>query len=322
MSRPTRHVRPGGSGFEITTRALQSRYLIPTGAHFRSIAIGIMARAKELYPVALYAFGGLSNHLHMLLGATEVDKLAGFVGYVKSNMAREANRIVDWSEKYWGRRYRAIEISDEEGAWIDRLRYVLSHGPKENLVLRCRDWPGLQCIDALTEGKPLQGFWRDRSLEYEADRRGKAVDPETFIEHYTLELDPLPCWRHLPAEEIRRRITEMVDDIDAEHARRVVLNGGAPLGVAAIRKQHPHDRPEHTKKSPAPAVHAASKAVRKQMKDAYRLFVAAYREASARLRAGELTVEFPPGCFPPAGPFVLADAGLPCSRAGPARAPG
>ncbi len=146
MSRPRRHVHPGGSHFEITTRALQSRFLIPTGAHFRSISIGIMARAKELYPVELYAFGGLSNHLHMLLGATDVDRMAGFVGYVKSNMAREANRIVDWKERYWGRRYRAIEISDEEPEWIDRLRYVLSHGPKENLVLRCRDWPGLQTL--------------------------------------------------------------------------------------------------------------------------------------------------------------------------------
>ncbi len=55
----------------------------------------------------------------------------------------------------------------------------------------------------------------------------------------------------------------------------MVLNGGAPLGAEAIRKQHPHTRPERTKKSPAPAVHAASKAVRKQMKEAYRLFVAA-----------------------------------------------
>ncbi len=63
MSRPRRHVHPGGSHFEITTRALQSRYLIPTGAHFRSITIGIMARATELYPVELYAFGGLQNHL-------------------------------------------------------------------------------------------------------------------------------------------------------------------------------------------------------------------------------------------------------------------
>ncbi len=173
-----------------------------------------------------------------------------------------------------------------------------------------------------TEGKPLEGFWRSRSLEYEAERRGKEVDPEAFIERYTLELDPLPCWRHLPKEEIRRRIAEMVEEIDAEHARRVVLNGRAPLGVEAIRKQHPHSRPEHTKKSPAPAVHAASKAVRKQMKAAYRLFAEAYCEAAARLRAGDLTVDFPPGCFPPARPFVPADAGLPCSRAGPARAPG
>ena len=114
----------------------------------------------------------------------------------------------------------------------------------------------------------------------------------------------------------------MVDEIDAEHARQVVLNGRAPLGVEAIRKQNPHDRPMRTKKSPAPAVHAASKAVRKQMIAAYRLFDEAYREASARFRAGDLTVQFPPGCFPPAGPFVPADAGLPSSRAGPARAPG
>jgi len=322
MGRPRRHVYPGGTRFEITTRAIQSRFLIPTGAHFRSITIGIMARAKELFPVEIYAFGGLSNHVHMLLGAAEVDRLSNFVGYVKSNMAREANRMVDWSEKYWGRRFRAIEISDEEAIWIDRLRYVISHGVKENLVLRCRDWPGLQCIDALTEGKPLEGFWRSRTLEFEAGRRGKEVDPEAFIEPYALELDPLPCWRHLPREEIRRRIAEMVDEIDAQHARRVVLNGRAPLGVQAVRKQHPHDRPWHTKKSPAPAVHAASKAVRKQMKMAYRLFVEAYCEAAAQLRAGDLTVEFPPGCFPPPRSFVPADSRLPCSRAGPAWAPG
>ncbi len=322
MSRPTRQVSPGGSYFEITTRTLQNRFLIPTGEQFRSIAIGIIARAKELYPVELYAFCGLRTHIHMLIGVTDVDRLASFVGYIKSNMAREAGRIVDWKEKFWGPRYSAIKVSGEEAILVDRLRYIVSHGVKENLVLRCRQWPGLQCIDALTEGKPLEGIWQDRSLEYEANRRGKEVDPDTFIEPYTLELDPLPCWRHLPKEEIRWRITEMVDEIDAEAARQVVLNGRAPLGVEAIRKQHPHDRAESPNKSPAPAVHAASKAVRTQMIAAYRLFVEAYREAAARLRAGELTVEFPPGCFPPARPYVPSGAGVPTSRAGPTWAPG
>ncbi len=100
MSRPLRLVQPGGSRFEITTRALQSRYLIPTDEHFRSIAVGIMARAKERFPVELYAFGGLSNHLQILLGADDVDKLAGFMGFVNSNLAREVNKIIGWKEKF------------------------------------------------------------------------------------------------------------------------------------------------------------------------------------------------------------------------------
>ena len=62
------------------------------------------------------------------------------------------------------------------------------------------------------------------SLEYEAGRRGKQVDPETFIEHYTLDLDPLPCWRHLPKEEIRRRITEMVDEIGLHYCNEKLIS--------------------------------------------------------------------------------------------------
>jgi hypothetical protein len=245
--------------------------------------------------------------------------------YLNGNLAREAGHMVGWREKFWGRRYRSIEVSDEEAAQVGRLRYILSHGPKENLVLRCRDWPGLQCIDALTEGKALEGIWRNHSLEYEAKRRNKEViDPETFIEHCTLKLNPLPCWRHLPAAEARRRVTEMVEAIDAESARRVLLSGQMPLGAAVIRSQHPHERPMRSKKSPAPAVHAVSKAVRRQLKEAYRLFVLAYREAAARLRAGDYSVEFPVGCFPSPRPWVGESNNpvLPHNRAGPAPTPG
>ncbi len=270
----------------------------------------------------IYAFGGLRNHLHFLLGATDIKDLSGFMEYVNGNLAREAGRRVNWREKFWGRRFRAIEVSEEEAAMVSRLRYVISHGAKEHLVLRCRDWPGLQCLEALTQGKTLEGIWRDRSLEYEANRRGKETDPEDFIERYTLQLDPLPCWQHLPPAEIRQRISDMIAEIDAKNARRVVLGGTVPLGATAIRKQHPHESPLRTKRSPAPVVHAASKAVREQLKEAYRLFVEAYREAATRLRSGDYSVEFPPGCFPPARPCTSSGAGQPRSRAGPARAHG
>ena len=54
----------------------------------------------------------------------------------------------------------------------------------------------------------------------------------------------------------------------------------------------------------APLVHAASRKVRRALYEGYRAFVAAYREAADRLRAGDRAVVFPAGSFPPALPFV------------------
>jgi hypothetical protein len=59
-----------------------------------------------------------------------------------------------------------------------------------------------------------------------------------------------------------------------------------------------------SKKSPAPLFHAASKAVRRELYEGYAWFVAAYREASEKLRNGNRAVSFPTGSFPPPLPFV------------------
>jgi len=52
--------------------------------------------------------------------------------------------------------------------------------------------------------------------------------------------------------------------------------------------------------------HAASKSARQELYAAYGWFVAAFREAAEKLRAGDRTVSFPAGSFPPALPFVAA----------------
>jgi hypothetical protein len=54
----------------------------------------------------------------------------------------------------------------------------------------------------------------------------------------------------------------------------------------------------------APFPHAASQTVRRELYAFYAEFVAAYREASEKFRAGNRTVRFPLGSFPPALPFV------------------
>ncbi len=67
---------------------------------------------------------------------------------------------------------------------------------------------------------------------------------------------------------------------------------------------HPHHRPKKIKKSPAPRVPAFRGKVRRRLEKAYSEFVALYREAADRLRAGDREVEFPEDCFPPALAYV------------------
>ena len=60
------------------------------------------------------------------------------------------------------------------------------------------------------------------------------------------------------------------------------------------------------KRSPAPLFHCATKAMRQEMWDAYAWFVGAFHQAAEKLKLGDRAAAFPPGCFPPALPFVPA----------------
>ena len=305
MSRRIRFIPEGGALVEVTCRALQSRLLFRPSPVLNQIIIGTLARAKQRHDkVRVCFFVGLSNHMHILLWVEDAQGLAKFMGYFQSKLAREVGRLTGWKEKIFGRRYHAIVVSDEEKAQIERLRYCLAHGAKEDLVDRPRDWPGVHCVRALLEGETLEGLWFDRTQEYLARRRGEKFDLLQYATREVLELDPLPCWEHLTAEQRRLRVAVLVEDIESEVAARRKRTGAKPLGVAAILAQNPLQRPKKTKKSPAPAFHAASKAIRLELRDAYAWFVAAYRAAAEKLRAGVRDVVFPRGSFPPALPFV------------------
>ena len=96
----------------------------------------------------------------------------------------------------------------------------------------------------------------------------------------------------------------LVEDLEAEAAVQRERKGIKPLGVTAILTQNPHRQPARTKKSPAPAIHAATLAVRRGFRDLYREFVAAFRKGAEKLKGGDRDAAFPLGSFPPALPFV------------------
>jgi hypothetical protein len=267
---------------------------------------GVLARAARRAGLAVHAPVFLSNHYHLLASVRDAQQLAEFMNYLNSNLAREAGRLVRWREKFWGRRFQAVIVSDEEEAQVSRLAYVLAQGVKEGLVASPFDWPGVHCAQALTEGTAISGRWHDRTLESRARRKGLALETQAFVEQETLQLTPLPCWKSLPPEEYRARVLQLIKDIEAEARLQQEETGQAPLGSDAVCRQNPHHEPNRLKKGPAPLVHAVAPAVRRSLRNAYFAFREAYRYAANRLRAGATDFEFPIGAFPPRLPIRLA----------------
>jgi REP element-mobilizing transposase RayT len=304
MARGIRFIPEEETVVEVTGRTVHGRLLLRPSQELRAITIGILARAKRKYGVRIHAFFFLSNHFHLLLSVRDAQQLASFMCYVNSNLAREAGRLYEWKEKFWGRRYQAIIVSNEEEAQIDRLAYIVSHGVKEGLVERPQDWPGAHSVNALLTGEPLEGLWFNRTKEYAARRRGEDFDRLKYATVETLTLDPLPCWSGLSDDLYRERIASLLVRIEADARAEREKRGTEPLGRAAVLAQDPHSKPARSKKSPAPRFHAFRKSVRRELYEAYAMFVAAFRDASEKLRAGDLTAKFPSGSFPPALPFV------------------
>jgi hypothetical protein len=143
---------------------------------------------------------------------------------------------------------------------VERLRYILSHGCKENLVARLTDWPGIHMVQAILSGQPFTGYWFDRSQEYAARCRREELETHSYASPVSLSLDQLPCWKHLTTRQYRACILAMVKEIEAEAARK--RTGAQPLGRQAILQQDSLHRPDRVKKSPAPRIHAMSQSAK------------------------------------------------------------
>ena len=302
MPYPIRCFEPGSVYF-VTNRCMQSRLLLRPSPQINSIVGATLARALTLFPtIDLFAYVFASNHFHMLLRPRDCDAatVSDFVAYVEANVARRVGRIVKWDGRFWGRRFSAEPVLDNE-ALVGRLQYILSHGVKEGLTERVADWPGLSCTAELTSGVVRLFDWMDEAARNKKGFTAGAPGARKYVTRYALKLTPLPCWQGVTQREQQRLVGELITEIETR--ARAERNGKPVLGVEAVLAQDPLDKPLRTNISPRPLCHAASAQLRESFRAASRAFVCAYRTVSALFRQGDLKVDFPPHCFRPTLPW-------------------
>jgi hypothetical protein len=172
-------------------------------------------------------------------------------------------------------------------------------------------------LHAPVHGEKLEGFWFNRAREWAARNRGLDVGTYDFATKYLVGFAPLPAFRHLTPEEYRARVAELIHEIEEEGKAKHPM-----AGVEKVLAQDPYERPTRkTKMSSRPLFHVKAPEVRQDLRAELHAFLARYSDASEALRStGAIgsSMGFPPGCYPPALPFV-GDRPPPCPPPPPTR---
>jgi REP element-mobilizing transposase RayT len=297
MSRPLRMFVAGGN-YLVTARCLQRRLFLRPSAEALAVLEGVLARALRLYGVEAFAFNFVSNHFHLVVRAPR-GNLPRFMQYLMTNISKKIGALIGWRGAFWERRYSAEPILDDD-ALLAKVQYVLAHGPKEGLVRHCREWPGLSCLPLMLDGGFKPARWFNWTRRASGNRHGESrdrLDPR-WSEPEELRLTELPIPSlHAPGA-LRRFVQRAVKAIEDEAVRQYKKFKGRRW----VLNQSPLSKPKPSERRPRPACHTSIPALRDAYREHYRNFVAAFRVASARWRAGEFATAFPEGAI---RPFIL-----------------
>ncbi len=292
MGRPARYIPENKNGVlvEVSCRCIGGKALLTPGPNpfkFNELVAGIIGRALEISPLDLCSAIFVSNHWHGLVVVHDQQTLSRFMAHVGCNLSKEVGRLRGWRGTLWERRYDAIVVADGPETQWQRLRYQLSHGIKEELVESVADWPGIHAARQLVAGKPLEGYWYNRSKEWAARNRGRDYGTYDFATQYSIRFAQLPAFRHLTPEEYREKVGDLIREIEEEGERK--RDGNPVAGVEKILSQNPLEAPTRvTKRSPKPLFHFASKEERDDLMAGFLEFQAQYQIASEALREGNL----------------------------------
>lgn len=302
MARPVRMYQ-AGEIYLVTARCFQRRNLLRPSNETKEVLGGVLARAVRRYGVEVFVFSFLSNHMHLVLRAPD-ENLPRFMQYLMANISKKVGALVGWRGAFWERRYSASPILDDE-ALLERVRYVLSHGPKEGLVRRCHQWPGLSALPFMLDGQPRRFHWFNwtRRASGNSRRETRARLDHRWAEAEELRLAKLPH----PALQAQSALTSFLRRAVRAIEEQAARQHGTFLGRTGVLRQRPHTRSAPTQRRPRPPCHTTIPALRKAFLERYRAFASAFRKASARWMKGELSAPFPECAIKP---FVWPRTGL------------
>jgi hypothetical protein len=294
-----------------TTRSRNSKLWFVNNDALEEAILGYAARYATRYEVKMYALAIEGNHIQKVATFPQANR-AHFMRDFNSSVARAVARFQPTypGGPLWHRRYSA-EYLPASADIEDRFFYTVLQPVNDGLVDDIREYPGYNCFeDAITGRERVCKVvkWKEYN---DARRWNKFVPIEQFTERCILKYDRLPGYENLSQKEyasmmrtkLRERTTAVLQ------ARK----GKPSLGAALLKTISPGAIPKRTKISGSrdhrPRVLSKDAERRSRGEAWYFSIYFHYKISSKRYRAGESSVEFPPGTYKPPL-FTVAYCGL------------
>jgi putative transposase len=291
-----RQILPGQT-YLITRRCAHRDFRLAPSAEVNEYVGYCVAEAAALFGVVVHAVIVMSNHIHMVVTDREA-RCPMFTSRAHRHIATCMNARFGWTENFWSTSKTSLVVLEDASAVQRKLVYALVNPVAARLVEKVADWPGLHTADlpfgsSRTFKRPTHFFRSGGNL------------PETA----TLELVTPPALADLSDEECTALIKRAVEEREAELRESIRAAGKKFLGRKRCLRISRTDRPSSDEEPNqlSPTFAATDRARYEAALERRRAFLAEYRDAYQRWRAGDREVEFPPGTY-----WLRVHAGVRC----------
>jgi hypothetical protein len=141
------------------TRETESRRLLLTpGEPLEERILGVLGRARRLYPVDLHGFTFLADRIELLMTVSTRPRLAGFLAHLYRNVSIATAEVRGWQGGIFAGRGTTERVETAAQART-RMRDVHAGAVRRGLVGKPEEWPGVSSASALLGGIELVGVW-------------------------------------------------------------------------------------------------------------------------------------------------------------------
>ena len=290
----------------LTSRCKNSELWFANNLPVERAILGYLAKYAERYQVKLYAFALEGSHLQSP-AQFPLGNRADFMRVFNSQTARCVDRLTPNfpGGGLFGRRYSS-EFVDGDADMEHYFFYTVLQPVQDCLVERISDYPFYNCFSDAVNGlerKVEVVRWGDYYLK---SRYNSKLSVKDFTDTYTLKYERLPGYQHLTQKEYSKLMHQKLEERRAAIVNQLKAEGRTFMGKEALLKVIPGTPAKNPKtsnsKSHRPRVLSLCPNKRAILKAWYFDLYFKYKAISKLYRAGDRTVQFPPGMYPPSLP--------------------